>query len=74
MTDTGTVSITITPVNDNDPTANDDIITVAEGAPPRCLIQRLHLSHNDTDADLPNDSLTAAAGAGPTFASLHAQH
>ncbi|MEZ5738421.1 MAG: hypothetical protein R3E68_02430 [Burkholderiaceae bacterium] len=28
MTDTGTVSITITLVNDNDPVANDDSITV----------------------------------------------
>ncbi|MEZ5738431.1 MAG: Ig-like domain-containing protein [Burkholderiaceae bacterium] len=31
VTDTGTVSITVTPVNDNDPVANNDNITVSEG-------------------------------------------
>ena len=41
VTDTATVSITITPVNDNDPVAGDDSITVAEGGTATTLDRRL---------------------------------
>ncbi|MEZ5741257.1 MAG: cadherin domain-containing protein [Burkholderiaceae bacterium] len=69
VTDTGTVSITITPVNDNDPVANDDSITVAEGETVTVLDSTAtSVLANDTDIDLPNDSLTVSVGAGPTFA------
>jgi VCBS repeat-containing protein len=56
---TATVSITITPVNDNSPVANGDSITVDEGATATQLVGgAFNLLDNDTDADLPNDTLT----------------
>ncbi|MEZ5738422.1 MAG: hypothetical protein R3E68_02435 [Burkholderiaceae bacterium] len=48
VTDTGTVSIPCAPATDNDLVANDDSITVAVAAPPRCLIQQLHRSSRMT--------------------------
>ena len=57
VTDTATVSITITPVNDNDPVAGDDSITVAEGGtPPRWIGGFASVLNNDADTDLPNDA------------------
>ena len=68
---TATVSITITPVNDNTPVANADSITVAEGGTASLLVDgNLSVLANDTDTDLPNDSLTAALVAGPAHGNL----
>jgi VCBS repeat-containing protein len=55
-TDTATVTITMSPVNDNVPVANDDTGTVAEGSTLNEAVSGV-LS-NDTDADLPGDILT----------------
>ena len=58
-TNTATVSITITPVNDNDPVGNDDSATVAEGGTVTALVGgATSVLANDADADLPNDTLT----------------
>ena len=66
---TATVSITITPVNDNTPVANADSITVAEGGTVSSLVGgNLSVLANDTDTDLPNDTLTAVLVAGPRTA------
>ena len=58
--DTATVSITITPVNDNTPVADAEIFTVAEGgtATEADLDAGSSLLGGDTDLDLPNDTLT----------------
>ncbi|MGD9040807.1 MAG: Ig-like domain-containing protein, partial [Desulfobacteraceae bacterium] len=63
-TDTATVTITMTPVNDNVPVANDDTGTVAEGGTLNEPVSGV--LGNDTDADLPGDTLTVNAvnGAG----------
>ncbi len=60
MTDTGTVTITINPVNDNDPVAVDESITVAEGGTATTLVRggATSVLTNDTDIDLPNDMLS----------------
>ena len=59
LTDIGTVTITITPVNDHPPVANPETIAVAEGGTATALVGgATRLLANDTDADLPNDSLT----------------
>ncbi len=71
ITSTGTVSITINPVNDNDPVAIDDSITVNEGAVATTLDGgATSVLDNDTDTDLPNDSLTVALGTGPANGTL----
>ena len=68
---TATVSITITPVNDNTPVANADSITVAEGGTASSLAGgNLSVLANDTDTDLPNDTLTAVLVAGPAHGNL----
>jgi len=54
-TDTATVFITINPVNDA-PEANDDTTTVDEGA--TLNIAAPGILNNDTDVDLPADTLT----------------
>ena len=70
VTDTGTVAITINPVNDNDPVANNDSITLNEGATATVLDSTANsVLANDTDADLPNDTLTVTVDTGPSFAS-----
>ncbi|MEE8452265.1 MAG: Ig-like domain-containing protein, partial [Thermoguttaceae bacterium] len=57
-TDTAIVSVTITPVNDNSPTADDDAITVSKGGTATVLdTGATSLLTNDNDADLPNDTL-----------------
>ena len=58
--DTATVSITITPVNDNTPVADAESFTVAEGgtATEADLDAGSNLLSGDTDLDLPNDTLT----------------
>ncbi len=65
---TATVHITIDHVNDNDPVANDDWITVAVSGTATVLDSaELNLQANDTDADLeagPNDLLHVVATAG----------
>ncbi len=59
VTDTGTVTITINPVNDNDPVAVDESITVAEGGTATTLVGgATSVLTNDTDIDLPNDMLS----------------
>ena len=68
---TATVSITISPVNDNTPVANADSITVAEGGTASSLVGgNLSVLANDTDTDLPNDTLTAVLVAGPAHGNL----
>ena len=64
---TTTVSIAITPTNVATPVANADSITVAEGGTATSLVGgATSVLTNDTDADLPNDTLTAAIVTGPT--------
>ena len=74
VTDTGTVTITITPLNDNDPVADDESFTVVEGgtATEADLDAGTTLLDGDTDADLPNDTLTVntTALSGPSHGSL----
>jgi type IV pilus assembly protein PilY1 len=53
LTGTGTVNITITPVNDNSPVGTLDLLTLDEG---ETLID--NLLSNDTDIDQPGDTLT----------------
>jgi len=67
-----TVTITITPVNDNEPLADADSFTVAEGATATAanLDAGSSLLDGDTDADLPNDTLTVNTT--PVSAPLHA--
>ncbi|MBI9087201.1 MAG: DUF2341 domain-containing protein, partial [Desulfobacterales bacterium] len=71
-TSTGqTVTVTVTDVNDNDPVAVDESITVAEGGTVTTLVGgAASVLTNDTDADLPYDTLSVAVGAGPTNGSL----
>jgi alkaline phosphatase len=69
-TDTATVSITVTPVNDNAPVAVADSATVTEGGTTTLLDSgAASVLANDSDADLPGDPLTAVLDAGPNFAS-----
>ena len=66
---TVTVPITITPVNDNTPVANSESTTVAEGGTVTVLVGgATSVLADDTDADLPNDSLTAVLVTGPATA------
>ena len=60
-----TVSITITPVNDNIPVANNDAVTVGAGA-----TATITVLGNDTDADLPADSLTVIKVTDPAHGTL----
>jgi VCBS repeat-containing protein len=73
-TDTATVTITITPVNDNNPAADPESFTVAEGgtATEADLNAGTSLLDGDTDIDLPSDSLTVNTTpvAGPSHGSL----
>ena len=65
-----TIEINVTPVNDSDPVANDDSITLNEGATATVLDSTAtSVLANDTDADLPNDTLTVTVDTGPSFAS-----
>ena len=72
-TDTATVTITITPVNDNSPVADTESFTVLEGgtATEADLDSGTSLLDGDTDLDLPNDTLTVNSTpvSGPSFAS-----
>ncbi|NNL47970.1 MAG: tandem-95 repeat protein, partial [Acidimicrobiia bacterium] len=62
-TDRATVTLTILPVNDNPPVANDDSgFVVAEGGNVTGSV-----ALNDSDVDLPNDTLTYSVITGPTF-------
>ena len=71
---TGTFNITITPVNDNDPVADDESFTVLEGgtATEADLAVGTSLLDGDTDVDLPNDTLTVNTTpvAGPSYGLL----
>ncbi|MCB1800626.1 MAG: tandem-95 repeat protein [Gammaproteobacteria bacterium] len=60
VSDTATVTITIAPVNDNDPVADDESFTVVEGgtATQADLDLGISLLDGDSDADQPNDTLT----------------
>ena len=62
LSDTGTLTITVTPVNDA-PVAVDDAITVVEDTPFTSVVQ---LDFNDTDVDGP--ALTVTAGTFTTAA------
>ncbi|MFT7243117.1 MAG: type IV pilus assembly protein PilY1 [Candidatus Azotimanducaceae bacterium] len=66
-----TVTINITPVNDNTSVVADDAYSLDEGA---TIIRTGSLAGtgvlgNDTDADLPGDSLTVTVVSAPSFAS-----
>ena len=66
-----TFNITVTPVNNNDPVANNDNITVAEGGTATVLDSTQNsVLANDTDADLPNDSLSVVVNSGPSHGAL----
>ncbi len=73
-TDTATVTITITPVNDNTPVADNESFTVVEGgtATEADLDIGTSLLDGDTDIDLPNDTLTVNTTpvVGPSFGVL----
>ena len=61
-----TVTLTVTPVNDNDPVAVADAYTLAEGA---TLAHATNsVLDNDTDADTPNDTMDAILVSGPANA------
>ena len=60
-----TVSVTIMPVNDNVPVANNDAVTVDAGA-----TATITVLGNDTDADLPADSLTVIKMSDPAHGTL----
>src|SRR5206468_4325409 len=63
---TATVSITVTPVNDQTPVANAESLSVAEGATATTLTGgAASVLTNDTDGDLPGDTLTAVLVSGP---------
>ena len=62
-TDTGTVHVTITPVND-DPVATDDALTVAQGA------SGVPMAVLDNDADVDGDTLGVSAAGGASHGSL----
>lgn len=62
-TDTGTVDVAITPVNDA-PTAGDDIVVVAQGA------DQAQLSVLDNDDDVDGDTLTVSSASGAVHGSL----
>ena len=65
-----TVEVTVTPENDNVPVASTDSIAVAEGDTTTALVSgATTVLANDTDADLPGDTLTAVLDSGPTHAS-----
>ncbi|MCO6046674.1 alkaline phosphatase [Aeoliella sp. ICT_H6.2] len=67
--DTATVLITVTPVNDNTPIAVADSATVTEGGTVTLLDSgEASVQANDSDADLPGDTLTAVLDTGPAFA------
>ena len=57
-----TVSVVITPDNDNDPVGGADALTVSEGGASTVLNSAAtSVLDNDTDADLPNDTLQVVA-------------
>ncbi|MCB1759934.1 MAG: DUF4347 domain-containing protein, partial [Gammaproteobacteria bacterium] len=65
------MTITIDPVNDNDPVAVNESITVAEGGTITTLDGgAASVLTNDSDADLPNDSLTVAVDTDVTHGTL----
>ncbi len=62
LTDVGSVTIVITPVNDNAPKATNDTISVVEGGTATSLVgDATNLLANDSDLDIPNDMLTVDA-------------
>ncbi len=68
--DTATVNITINPVNEA-PVANDDHMTVSEGGSADNLDDgSTSVLDNDTDRDLPGDTLTASLWSGPSHGTL----
>ncbi|MDJ0784481.1 MAG: cadherin-like domain-containing protein, partial [Desulfosarcinaceae bacterium] len=68
---TGSFDITITPVNDNDPVARNDAITVDQGATITTLDGgATSVLANDSDADLPNDTLSVSLISAPSHGSL----
>ncbi|MCP4340448.1 MAG: DUF4347 domain-containing protein [Desulfobulbaceae bacterium] len=74
VTDSGTVMITISPIDDNDPVADDESFTVAEGgtATEVDLDAGSSLLDGDLDGDLPNDTLSVNTTqlSGPSHGSL----
>ena len=54
-----TITVTVTPQNDNAPMGNNDTILVDEGGTATALVGGANsVLDNDTDADVPNDNLT----------------
>ncbi len=67
------VQVVVTPINDSDPVAGDDSITVAEGGIATTLDGGFaSVLNNDTDADLPDDTLSVNTTpvSGPNFGTL----
>jgi VCBS repeat-containing protein len=60
-----TVSITVNPVNDQTPVANDDSISVAKGGTATGAVLT-----NDTDGDLPNDVLSVSLASAAAHGSV----
>ena len=66
-----TVTIRITPVNDNTPVAVNDYAEVVQGGSINVLFGgAVSVAKNDTDADLPFDAFTVTLMTGPTNGSL----
>ena len=70
-TNTATVEINITPVNDNTPSALADTINLNEGATSTVLASgETSVLANDTDPDLPNDTLTIQSSTAASHGAL----
>ncbi|MCP3888574.1 MAG: hypothetical protein GY702_06830, partial [Desulfobulbaceae bacterium] len=66
-----TFNFTVTPLNDNDPVAVDESITVNEGATITTLVGgATSVLDNDTDADLPNDTLSVVVDTDVVYGTL----
>ena len=71
LSDSETFTITVNEINNNDPFATGDSITVAEGGTIAILDSgQVSILANDGDADLPNDTLSVLLGVGPGYGSL----
>ncbi|NNK56880.1 MAG: tandem-95 repeat protein, partial [Desulfofustis sp.] len=71
LNDSETFTITVNEINNNDPFATDDSITVVEGGTSTILDSgQASVLANDGDADLPSDTLTVSVGVGPGHGSL----
>ena len=67
---TQTITINITPVNDHPPVAGDDNFVVLEGGTATDVSTGMNLLDNDTDDDIPGDTLQTFVLSGPSHASF----